>query len=592
LPPPERTLAQIFLMRYFMKSSCVTRVLGKASFFAAWEKMFFLFIVGCVVAIGAEGQTFTTLVNFDGTNGEYPYGDLIQGTDGNFYGVTGDTVFKMTPSGVLTTLHNFCLQGNCAGGPQGPLVQGTDGSFYGSTTGASSNECACGTIFKINSEGVLTTLHSFSGLPNDGSLPYGPLVQDADGNFYGVTLFGGVHNGGTFFKVTPGGAETVLFSFTTSAPKGRYPYSLIQGADGDFYGVAHGGEDTSQCSGFGGCGTIFKITPGGTETVLHSFTMSGGGFSPFALIQGIDGSLYGATDFGGIMKGNCDPYGCGTVFRLTTGGEFSTLHQFNSSWPDGLNPLAPLVQGSDGNFYGTTVAGLEQAGYACPEGCGTIFRMTPAGAITTIYTNFLGAVPGGYPGLYHFGLLQGTDGAFYGAMWGNGSDGLGVIYKFSAGLSPFVKAQVSSGIVGSKITILGNNLIGTSGVSFHGTPADFTVGSDTYLTATVPAGATTGNIIVATPGGALNSNQEFRVLPQITSFSPASGPVGTTVVVKGESFTGATLVSLDCEWPATFTVDSDTQITLTVPENATTGGIGVRTPGGHVESVGNFTVTP
>jgi large repetitive protein len=190
------------------------------------------------------------------------------------------------------------------------------------------------------------------------------------------------------------------------------------------------------------------------------------------------------------------------------------------------------------------------------------------------------------------GLLQATDGTFYGTTYAGGADGDGTVFNLSVGLGPFVSFVSNSGEVGQTAEILGRGFTGTTAVSFDGTPAVFSVQSDTYLTATVPVGATTGSLTVTEPSGALKSNTEFRVTPQIKSFTPTSGPAGTTVIITGESFTQAVGAELACKWPMTFTVDSDTQITATIPPNGTTGEIMIFTPGGNVESTTKFAVTP
>jgi uncharacterized repeat protein (TIGR03803 family) len=213
-----------------------------------------------------------------------------------------------------------------------------------------------------------------------------------------------------------------------------------------------------------------------------------------------------------------------------------------------------------------------------------------------LYTNFCVLEPcsnGVHPG----GLIQGTDGNFYGTTELGGTAcptaGCGTVFKWfydRVDNPPFVEALVNHGIVGSSVVILGNQLTGS--VTFSGIAAVSTGVSDTEIMATVPAGATTGYIKVFTVNGTLRSNVQFRVTPQVFSFLPTSGAVGTTVAITGESFTGATEVTFPCGKKATFTVDSDTRITATVPAGAMTGEIGVFTPGGNVGSSTVLTVTP
>ena len=301
--------------------------------------------VFCVaLAIASQAQTFTTLWNFDGNNGAQPgFGPLTQGTDGNLYGTTKaggiynlGTVFKMTPAGTLTTIYTFCFQNRCPDGaqPEAGLLLGTDGNFYGTTY--SGGTLGQGTVFKITPSGVLTVLHSFN--IRDGANPYARLVQGADGNFYGTAL-GGTHGNGTIFKITYGGRLTMLHSFNSSDGHPLDP--LLQAPDGNFYGTTYGGAEDY--------GRIFKMTPSGTVSTLYSFCSEVGctdGTAPSAgLVLGNDGNFYGTTQFNGAT-------GYGTVFKVTPGGTLTTLHTFDAS--DGADPYATMIQATDGNLYGTT----------------------------------------------------------------------------------------------------------------------------------------------------------------------------------------------------------------------------------------------
>ncbi len=345
------------------------------------------FCTAMAMAIVSPAQTFTTLYNFAGYpegDGAAPYAGLIQATDGNLYGTTlngGDynsgTVFRITPQGTLTTLYSFCSQPNCTDGgePYAGLVQATDGNFYGTTSLAGAD--GYGTVFKITPSGLLTTLHSFTGYPTDGAEPLAGLLQASDGSFYGTTVDGGGNNNcmnnpsgcGTVFKITPGGTLTTLYSFCAQSgcPDGSGPHAgLIQATDGNFYGTTSDG-------GANNGGTVFKITPSGTLTTLYSFCAGGffcpDGADPHAgVVQATDGNFYGTTYFGGA------PF-TGTVFKITPQGVLTTLHSFEGT--DGANPYAGLVQATDGNFYGTTY-GL--------YGASTVFKITPQGALTTLHT--------------------------------------------------------------------------------------------------------------------------------------------------------------------------------------------------------------
>jgi uncharacterized repeat protein (TIGR03803 family) len=296
-----------------------------------------------------------------------------------------------------------------------------------------------------------------------------------------------------------------------------------------------------------------------------------------ALVGGIDGNFYGTTS-------HCGCIGGGSAFKITPGGTLTDLAEL--SLTNG-SIFETMIQATDRNYYGTSDGGGV-------FNWGTIFEMTSGGAWTVLH-NFSYLVDGGEPSV----LIQATDGNFYGTT-GMGGEfwcvdyTCGTFFRMSMGFRPFVSFIRNWGAVGATAQILGQGFTGTSSVSFDGIPASFTVESDTYLTATVPAGATTAPVIVTTPSGNLKSNQLFRVTPQILSFSPPSGPVGTSVVITGESFTGANGALIGCDQnqtPMSFTVDSDTQITAIVPAGAVSGKIKVRTPGGFATSATGFGIT-
>ena len=308
----------------------------------------------------------------------------------------------------LTNLYTFSDNGH-NGAYAEDLIQGKDGNFYGTTASAAPQRGAStyGTIFRITPAGVLTTLYSFTG-GNDGRYPI-ELVQGSDGNFYGIsdgyTFPNDTYVGnGTIFKITPTGVFTTLYSFTGGSDGGP-PSGIVQGNDGNFYGTTISGGTNDN-------GTIFRITPAGVLTTLYTFTGGNDGGVPYApLVQGSDGSFYGTTDGGGTNNN-------GTVFRITAAGALTTLYAFTGG-NDGGSPDVALVQGSDGNFYGATGSGGDS------NGDGTIFRITPAGALTTLYT-FTGGNDGGAPGTP---LVQGSDGNFYGTTYNEGANDDGTIFE-------------------------------------------------------------------------------------------------------------------------------------------------------------------
>ena len=448
-------------------------------------------------AIAAPAQTFKTLVNFNGSNGGSPLASVVQGADGNLYGTTESgtpgqswgTVFKVTPVGTLTTIYRFCAQPACADGstPRAGLVLAADGNFYGTTSyGGTKGD---GTIFKITPAGTLTTLHSLGGYPYDGAYPAGGLIQAADGNFYGTTNFGGSYNRGTVFKVTPAGALTMLHSFHSE--DGCYPYgALVQSTDGNFYGTTSSGGGAGCSTGL--CGTVFRVGSKGVFATLHSFDLTDGGDSVAGLIQGSDGNFYGTTSLGGA-------YGDGTIFQITSEGTLTTLHSFDST--DGSNAGAALIQATDGNFYGTTMSGAD-------NGNGTVFEITPSGMLTTLHS--FDSIRGGRPGA---ALVEATNGGFYGTTLVGGTSKDGTVFALSVGLGAFVETVPTVGKVGQSVTLLGTNLTGAMSVTFNGTASTFTVQSGTAIKTTVPTGATTGPIQVVTPTGTLTSNVSFQVLP-------------------------------------------------------------------------------
>jgi uncharacterized repeat protein (TIGR03803 family) len=224
-----------------------------------------------------------------------------------------------------------------------------------------------------------------------------------------------------------------------------------------------------------------------------------------------NGDLYGTTLFGGVNNA-CGFPGCGTVFKITREGVLTTIYSFCSQpgCVDGALPYAGLTQGTDGNLYGTTWQG-GNGNEACYEGCGTVFRISREGALTTLYSfcSQPGCMDGSSP---QAGLVQATDGNFYGTTYDGGTDGEGTVFSLSMGLGPFVTFVHSAGKVGQTGGILGQGLTGTTSVMLNGIPASFTVVSDTFIRATVPAGATTGYVTVTTPSGMLTSNVPFHVL--------------------------------------------------------------------------------
>ncbi len=560
----------------------------------------------------APAQTFTVLDDFNGTNGSDASSSLLQATNGNLYGTTAEgggagagSVYQVTPGGTLTSIYSFCLQGtppsDCPDGyqPLAPLVQASNGDLYGTTLrGGANNE---GTVFKITTGGMLTTVYSFCSLSGcvDGIQPQGPLFQASNGNLYGTTSFDGANSGwGTIFKMTLAGKLTTIVNFAYT-PGGNMPVAgLIEASNGDLYGMTPTGGGNGGCTY--DCGTVFKITAAGKITYLHGFcSLSGcadGGNPEGALVQASNGNFYGTTSVGGAN-------GQGTVFEITPAGKLTTLYSFcsESSCADGSSPRSTLIQATEGDLYGTTEYGGNEydgvMGYCFASyGCGTIFAVTTAGKLTTLYSFCAqnGCTDGFFPPA---GLTQDTNGIFYGTAPGGGNvncpqqgGGCGTLFSLSTGLGPFVALQTTSGKEGAKIGILGQGFSDSSVVEFGGTAAStIAVTGTTFITATVPAGALTGSVTVTTGSSALTSSRTFNVLPTITSI-PSSGSVGTPVAIEGTGLTQTTKVTFGGVKATSFTVNSDTQVTAYVPTGAKTGKIAVTTQGGSATSKTTFTV--
>lgn len=394
---------------------------------------------------------FTVLFRFiadtsvDAVNtGIYPASGLITGPDGNFYGTTesavatnavpgcaggvinltllgpAGTVYRLTPAGVLTTLS--CFTYDSAGrhadgsGPDAALTLGADGAFYGTTIGAglvpagttpsnpATPSLGSGTVFRVTSSGSISRIATFSAPPSEGRTASGPLLQAADGTFYGVTASGTPKGyAGSIFRLTASGTLSTLHQFS---PSGQPEAGLSLGPDGAFYGTAETG-------GNNGVGSVYRITADGDFSTLYSFTGGTNGLRPkAALTLGSDGLFYGTTSEGGRGTGS------GTIFRISPTGSYTPLHSFDLA-TSGNQPLGKLLQASDGNFYGTTTSfGANSAG--------TLYRLTPAGVVTVLHAFRGDASEGGGPAA---GVIQGADGALYGTTAGGGSTAGGTVYR-------------------------------------------------------------------------------------------------------------------------------------------------------------------
>jgi uncharacterized repeat protein (TIGR03803 family) len=484
---------------------------------------------------------------------------LAQGRDGSLYGTTTQggansrgAIFKATLNGTVTLLHSFNLTDGAA--PQGGLTLAADGNFYGTTPSGGAN--SAGVIFKITPSGTFTVIHNFTRAA-DGGFPKASPVPGSDGALYGVTGIGG----SVFYRITAAGVLTPLATFSVEVFG-----PLAVALDGKFYGVTNVGGTSNR-------GTAFSVTPAGVIKTIFNFADSTGSLPYGPLLQAADGNFYGTTYTAG-------PLGAGVVYKLTSAGVYTVLHSFNATdRSQGINPTAGLVQGSDGFLYGVTAGGGAHLN-------GTIFKIKTDGTGYADIFDFDGA-HGAIP--YSQPLLH-TNGRIYGQTNSGGSHNDGVIYSLDAGLKPFIQpVPMKQAKVGVSVAILGQNLSTATQVLFGSGAGTFTTTGSTFMNAKAAVGATTGFITVKEPGGNLVSPLKFKIVPTLTTFAPTNGTVGTQVVLTGTSFTQTGTVKFGTK-TATFTVNSDTQITTTVPTGAISGKITITTLGGTAASPTAFTV--
>jgi uncharacterized repeat protein (TIGR03803 family) len=446
-------------------------------------------LLSLLLSVSGLGQTVTTLQNFNGSNGASPFlGALTQGRDGKLYGTTYSggvngigTVYRFNQStNFIQVLHSFATTDGSS--PAAGLTLATDGNYYGTTNYGGS--AGSGVLFKITSGGAFTVLHSFLG-GSDGGFPDAAPIEASDGNLYGVSI-GGSGTSSTLYKFTRAGIYSVVYTFDSAT--GTNVTGLVQGSDGNLYATADTG-------GANGCGSIVKLTLSGVLKQIHSFSCqkNGGGSYPVAaLIQGTDGNYYGTTTGGGTGT-------FGVLFRLGSSFGETVLHDFSST--GARDPQAGLMQATDGNLYGVSINSGNLNG-------SILYSFNPStSAYSEVYL---------FSGVEFFSapLMQHTSGLFYGPSWTGGTHSDGFLYSVDMGLGPFVTFVHAQGKVGSTAEILGQGFTGATSVTFNGVPAaSFAVASDTYITGVVPSGATTGSVVVTTPGGTLTSNVNFRVSP-------------------------------------------------------------------------------
>jgi uncharacterized repeat protein (TIGR03803 family) len=463
---------------------------------------------------------FKTLYSFSGPDGAQPIGGLVQSINGNLYGTTeyggangggSGNIFEITPGGTLAGAFSLCSPSNQC--PDGIyLVTGLVPAVNGDFYGTTLE----GAVFRMTLNGALTTIYQFCSQAKcvDGEYPQS-LVRAANGNLYGTTLEGGTFSSGTVFKIDPSGTFTTLYSFCsqTDCSDGQFPGALVQATDGNLYG-------TTQNGGANNFGTVFKITTNGTLTTLYSFcSQSGcadGEYPANVLVQSAKGNLFGIATAGGGLNAENIYVGAGTIFEITPEGALTTLYHFcsQSGCLDGNAPSA-LLQAADGNLYGTTIGG--GVNYQ-----GIVFELTPSGTFTTLHSfcSQADCTDGQSPAA----LAQATNGVFYGTTLDGGNRGsngycdslwptCGTVFSLSLGLGSFVETRPSVGVVGETVAIVGYGLTGATSVTFNGTPASIVYDAATVIYAKVPAGATTGKVQIVTSSGTLTSNVAFEVAP-------------------------------------------------------------------------------
>jgi uncharacterized repeat protein (TIGR03803 family) len=464
----------------------------------------------------AQTGTLTTLYRFTyNSDGAYPVAGLIQARDGNFYGATTQggtypggatgygqgTLFKITPQGQLTVLHTFGYYNSSnptlsdGDTPMAGLVQGKDGNFYGTTYGGGVNDR--GTVFKMTPAGAVTLIHSFTGGP-DGANPQCTLVPDSSGTLYGTTQTGGQNSKGVVFKIKTDGEYTVLHAFSgynsamPALSDGDSPYSgLTLGADGNFYG-------TTVAGGQYNAGAVYRVTPQGALTLLSSFAAgSYANGTPLAL--GNDGNFYGTVE--------------SEFYRITPSGTFTDLLNATGSVIFDTLPCsqAGLIQAGDGNFYGT----LEFGGL---YGSGAVYRVTPNGVFTVIYA-FTGSTDSYSP---YGPLVQGSDGDFYGTTLGGAETDYGTIFRIhflnpTPVLTKLSPSTLPAGGPGFTLTVSGKSFVSGAEIRWNGAPMTTKFVSANQLTASIPAsaiaaaGSASVTVVNPVPGGGSSAAMAFTV---------------------------------------------------------------------------------
>jgi uncharacterized repeat protein (TIGR03803 family) len=376
---------------------------------AGWLWLVFALAATGIAPVQAQAATETVLHNFASPpRGANARAGVIRDAAGNLFGTTyaggaanAGVVFKVNTSGQQAVLYSF-TGGTDGKNPWGGVVRDSSGNFYGTTYYGGAG--GAGVVYKVDTTGHETVLYSFSG-GLDGGYPEGGVIIDSAGNLYGTTEYGGAPYRGVVFKVDTAGNETVLYTFSGETD-GNQPLSgLFRDSSGNLYGTTYSG-------GASGAGVVFKVDTLGNETVLYSFTGGDDGGSPWAgVILDASGNIYGTTAFGGTDN-------AGVVYKLDTTGHETVLHSFTFG-ADGGEPLSGVVRDSAGDLFGTTFSGGS-------GGAGVVYKLNTSGHETKLYS-FTGGADGKFPSWA--GVIRDSSGNFYGTTANGGTANAGVVFK-------------------------------------------------------------------------------------------------------------------------------------------------------------------
>jgi len=382
---------------------------------------------GTLATQSAQAATFTALYGFqEPPDGSLPFAGLLQDGAGNLYGTTATggsfgegTVFKLDPNGTETVLYSF-TGGTDGGMPFAGVIEDAAGNLYGTTFNGGDPSSMTGVVYKLDTSGAETVLHAFPYAKTDGCYPRAGLLLDQAGNLYGTTTDCGAFGFGTVFKIDTSGTETLLHSFAAGSSDGAFPYygTLLMDTDGNLYGVTEGG-GSGNCSGGNGCGVVYELSQSGELTVLHSFA---GGTTDGCIPAGTlavdkSGNFYGTAT-------SCGSHNMGIVWNLSNGQE-TVLHNFAGGKKDGNDPMAGVILDAKGNLYGDTFVGGGKGCYS-GTGCGTVYKLNTKGKLSLLHRFVFtdGQLPVG-------GLIRDEAGNLYGTAANGGNDGNGTVWKIT-----------------------------------------------------------------------------------------------------------------------------------------------------------------